>query len=94
MSSSPSPNPSSVNRRNVLANNLSKEAQRAIAFLDAEERMIELRLSRRTRGGVEETQTARHEFEQRRDQVIQSYTKADAPQQGHRRLNGPGARRF
>lgn len=70
--------PAALNRRASLSN-LSRDTQRAIAFLDAEEKMLELRLSRRTDGDLESVQRIRSEFHQRRDAMVNAYIKVENP---------------
>lgn len=90
----PKPSPAkkaALNRRLTLAH-LPKEARTTIAFLDAEEQMLELRLARRHGGDPRYPIEARKEFRSKYDSIVHMFERvAEVNNPRNRPLRGPGA---
>jgi hypothetical protein len=84
-------NASHLTRRATLAA-LPREARTTIAFLDAEEQMLELRLSRRRGGDPRYPQEARRELNERRDLIVKTYERIAEKVGSHRHGTRPNHR--
>lgn len=89
-----SPDKSSAMTRRATLAHLPREARTTIAFLDAEEQMLELRLSRRRGGDSRYPIEARRQFHDKKEAIVGTYERM-ALANGHgpsRRLTGPTSR--